>query len=180
MKLHQQIAALRKSKGLTQEELATRTKLTVRTIQRIEGGENIPRSYTLKAIAAALDTPFEYFTAKDNNIDVHSLQLVNLSCFFYIVIPYVHFLVPSHLLRKRAKGLTLEMIAFGKKIIRQQIYWVVALQLSMLTTLAFNFNKGFTISYLWPFLIMYFLNAVLIFINAAKIKRRYKSMIPSI
>ncbi len=62
MELHQEIAAARKKKGLTQEQLAELTNITVRTIQRLESGESVPRPYTLKAIAAALDTTFEALT----------------------------------------------------------------------------------------------------------------------
>ena len=40
------IQELRKQKGMTQEDLADKTGLSVRTIQRIESGEVDPRSYT--------------------------------------------------------------------------------------------------------------------------------------
>ncbi|WP_156168436.1 helix-turn-helix transcriptional regulator [Kordia zhangzhouensis] len=58
-KLGQKIAALRKEKGLTQEELIERCNVSIRTIQRIEAGEVTPRSYTLKAIFEALDYNLE-------------------------------------------------------------------------------------------------------------------------
>jgi transcriptional regulator with XRE-family HTH domain len=53
--LGKKIAELRKSKGLTQEELVDKCNLNVRTLQRIESGEVTPRIYTLKMIFAALD-----------------------------------------------------------------------------------------------------------------------------
>ena len=53
--LGKKIAELRKSKGLTQEELVEKCNLNVRTLQRIECGEVTPRSYTIKVIFAALD-----------------------------------------------------------------------------------------------------------------------------
>jgi transcriptional regulator with XRE-family HTH domain len=53
--LGKKIAELRKAKGLTQEELVEKCNLSVRTLQRIESGEVMPRSYTIKAIFAALD-----------------------------------------------------------------------------------------------------------------------------
>ena len=49
------ILAARKAKGLTQEELADDSKLSLRTIQRIEKGENIPRGKTLELIEQSLD-----------------------------------------------------------------------------------------------------------------------------
>jgi transcriptional regulator with XRE-family HTH domain len=49
----------RLSKGLTQKELSERTNVSVRSIQRIENAELIPRSYTLKTIAEALGISFD-------------------------------------------------------------------------------------------------------------------------
>lgn len=53
--LGKKIVELRKAKGFTQEELVEKCKLSVRTIQRIEAGEVVPRSYTVRIIFAALD-----------------------------------------------------------------------------------------------------------------------------
>ncbi|WP_321375109.1 helix-turn-helix transcriptional regulator [uncultured Draconibacterium sp.] len=52
------IAEKRKAKGLTQDELVEKCKLNVRTLQRIEAGEVMPRSFTLKVIAKELDLNF--------------------------------------------------------------------------------------------------------------------------
>jgi N-acetylmuramoyl-L-alanine amidase len=53
--LGKKIAELRKAKGLTQEELVAECNLNVRTLQRIESGAVMPRSYTVRIIFAALD-----------------------------------------------------------------------------------------------------------------------------
>jgi transcriptional regulator with XRE-family HTH domain len=53
--LGKKIADLRKAKGYTQEELVERCNLSVRTLQRIESGEVVPRSHTIRVIFAALD-----------------------------------------------------------------------------------------------------------------------------
>ncbi|MEL7585608.1 MAG: helix-turn-helix transcriptional regulator [Prolixibacteraceae bacterium] len=53
--LGRKISELRKAKGWTQEELVERCNISVRTIQRIETGEVMPRVYTVKTILAALD-----------------------------------------------------------------------------------------------------------------------------
>lgn len=50
----QKIAELRNQKGLTQEELAAKCNINVRSIQRIEKGEVLPRKYTLKILSEAL------------------------------------------------------------------------------------------------------------------------------
>ncbi len=53
--LGKKIAELRKTKGLTQEEVIQRCNINVRTLQRIEAGEVTPRYYTIKLILEALE-----------------------------------------------------------------------------------------------------------------------------
>lgn len=57
--LGKRILELRKQKGFTQEELVEQCNISVRTIQRIEAGEVMPRSYTVKTILSALDYDLE-------------------------------------------------------------------------------------------------------------------------
>ncbi|WP_299258551.1 helix-turn-helix transcriptional regulator [uncultured Aquimarina sp.] len=62
------ISELRKSKGLTQEELVQQCNISVRTIQRIEAGEVTPRSYTIKTILSALDYDLEKIQTEKSKI----------------------------------------------------------------------------------------------------------------
>ena len=64
--LGKKIAELRKAQGLTQEELVSKCKLTVRTLQRIESGVVTPRSYTVKMLFAALDYNVYNFSESDS------------------------------------------------------------------------------------------------------------------
>ena len=52
--------------GITQEELALKCKVTIRTIQRIESGLVKPRSYTMRAISEVLD--YDFFPLHDTNL----------------------------------------------------------------------------------------------------------------
>ena len=63
---------IRNARGLTQEEVAERSKVNVRTIQRLESGLVKPRVYTIKALSEALD--FDFFARLENgkNADYHS------------------------------------------------------------------------------------------------------------
>ena len=59
-KLSQSVKELRKEKSFSQEELAKKSGLSLRTIQRLENGETEPTGETLKRISAVLDlTPNE-------------------------------------------------------------------------------------------------------------------------
>ncbi len=192
MTLQQKIIAARKNKGFTQEELADLTKITPRTIQRIESGESVPRNFTLKAIAVALDMPFENLItnevqSKDTIVELsndliskkdhveHFLRMFCLSCFSYIILPYVHFLLPAYLVKKKDK-LSPNSLRFTQRVIRTQVYWIVTTIFVFLIVLAYNLyfvkQLGFSypVNYLVPFFIMYFTNAVIILINLKEVK----------
>lgn len=64
--LGRRLTALRKEKNLTQEELVEKSHVSVRTIQRIESGEVLPRLSTLKILLAALGENAESFLTKPN------------------------------------------------------------------------------------------------------------------
>ncbi len=91
------IKELRIKKGITQEELADRTELSARTIQRIENGEVDPRAYTLQMIARALEVDFSIFTenvsAGDEDFDEAYksiwLALIHLSGLLPLFFPTV-------------------------------------------------------------------------------------------
>lgn len=74
------IAELRLQKGLTQEELVEKCNISVRTIQRIEAGESMPRVYTIKTILAALDRDLDDLQTDDSILEskVKQVLLINL------------------------------------------------------------------------------------------------------
>lgn len=53
------LALYRRKKGLTQEQLAELSGVTARTIQRIEKGDVVPHTQTLKMLAGCLDIDAE-------------------------------------------------------------------------------------------------------------------------
>jgi len=91
------IKELRIKKGLTQEELAYKTEVSARTIQRIENGEVDPRSYTLQMISKALDVDISLFTETNSKESIETykenertwLALIHLSGLFFLIFPSV-------------------------------------------------------------------------------------------
>lgn len=91
------IKELRVKKGMTQEELAEKTEISARTIQRIENGEVDPRAYTLQMIAKALGVDFSIFTESksDESQEIEKvnnnnwLGLLHLSGLIPIFIPTI-------------------------------------------------------------------------------------------
>ena len=66
----------RVSKGLTQKELSEKSRISIRSIQRIENGELIPRTYTLKTLAETLGLSFDEFlvAARQQEIEINDNQ----------------------------------------------------------------------------------------------------------
>ncbi|WP_340153857.1 helix-turn-helix transcriptional regulator [uncultured Marivirga sp.] len=65
----------RKAQGLTQEELVEKCNLNVRTLQRIEAGEVLPRSYTVKSILEVLKVDFSELNLKEEQKNQLSVLL---------------------------------------------------------------------------------------------------------
>jgi transcriptional regulator with XRE-family HTH domain len=94
MKTGQLIKELRLKKGITQEDLAAKTDISVRTIQRIENGDVDPRAYTLQSIATALEVDFEILANSEPEVQVVPdnrrskwLPLLHLSGLLLLIIP---------------------------------------------------------------------------------------------
>ncbi|XLS28951.1 helix-turn-helix domain-containing protein [Flavobacteriaceae bacterium M23B6Z8] len=73
------ISEIRKQKGLTQEELVEKCNINVRTIQRIEAGEVMPRSYTIKTILNALEVDYDQMASMTNlESNMRNLMMLDL------------------------------------------------------------------------------------------------------
>ncbi len=194
MDLHQKIVAARTRSGLTQEELASRCGVTSRTVQRIESGTTVPRSFTLRSIATALNIPFEELnepnadtsvepTTHQSEPDVeeqrHFLQMLSLSCFSFLLIPYLHFLIPAYLLKKQRVTVP-SVTRTARKIISGQVYWVVANTVAFLVALGLNmamsaYDIDMHISYVLVFFLSYLANAAIILVSYNKVSRHQKT-----
>ena len=67
MEFGERLKELRTSLNCSQKELAEKTGLTLRTIQRIENNEVKPSLYSLKVIGEALKTDFSEFAKKSES-----------------------------------------------------------------------------------------------------------------
>lgn len=174
------IKNLRSRKGFSQEELADKTGLSLRTIQRIENGETEPRGDSLKRLAAAFDVaPDEImdWTVEENNGFLTSLNLAALT---FIIFPLLGILVPLIMWiskKDKIKGIN----ATAKSILNFQITWVMVLfvgYLAIVASIAYAFESEQNISpaIIRPrmlfmvgfFAVMYLYNLTLIIINIVK------------
>ncbi|MBT3313141.1 MAG: helix-turn-helix domain-containing protein [Anaerolineae bacterium] len=75
---------LRQQKGFTQEQLAEKCEVSPRTIQRIEGGEVDPRSYTLQCLSNSLEFDFLKENSENENLWLTALHLSSIFCILII------------------------------------------------------------------------------------------------
>ena len=118
------IRELRIKKGMTQEELADKTEVSARTIQRIENGEVDPRAYTLQMIAKALEVDYNLFVENEPDEEQEIQQanannwlgLLHMSGFIPLIFPTV--LVWNHK-KDKIKGMSeqyRDIISFQLKV----------------------------------------------------------------
>lgn len=181
----------RQQRNLTQEELAEKSGLSVRTIQRIEAGTS-PKGYTLKVLAKALEIDPGELTetfgeqkdikAKDSEINqkepgketdeqvyysIRLLRLINLSSLPFTFLPPLNIIVPLLIvLYKKEKNPT------TKQILSIQLLWTI-LAILMFMLGAF-IKKWFSLDNSINTLIMFGLiscNILIILRNAVGIAR---------
>ena len=96
--LQENLLYQRKLKGYTQDELAERTTVGVRTIQRIEKGEVQPHLQTIKLLAVGLGVEVEDLIVlqdpKEEPIKRKWMLLIHSSPFFGLIIPFANILFP--------------------------------------------------------------------------------------
>ncbi|WP_167614134.1 helix-turn-helix domain-containing protein [Maribellus sediminis] len=126
--LAKNIKELRNRKGISQELLAEKSGVSLRTVQRIENGETEPRGDTLVRLAEALDTAPENLSDWKLTEDKSALMTLNLSALGFIVFPLLGIIIPMVIwISKKGKVRDLDKLA--KSILNFQILWVVVLLL---------------------------------------------------
>jgi uncharacterized Tic20 family protein len=126
LNLAQKLKELRNRKGLSQEVLAEDSGLSLRTIQRIENNETVPRGDTLKRLAIALDTsPDEIIDWKIQE-DQNYLTLMSISALGFLFFPLLGIIIPLTMwIFKKDKIKNVNEL--GKSMLNFQISWTILL-----------------------------------------------------
>ncbi len=100
---------------LTQEELAEKSGISVRTIQRIEAG-TIPKGFTLKTLAKTLHVSENDLLENGqiaDKVDITWLKLINLSSLPFTFIPPANIIIPLLLMtaKKQFNPLTKQIVS---------------------------------------------------------------------
>ena len=162
----------RESLNLTQEELSDKSKISIRTIQRIESG-NHPKGQTLKLLAKTLGIKEnELLQNEEIKIDINFtiIKIINLSSLPFTVVPFANIIIPLIIMfaKKQFNPLT-------KQIVSIQILWLISsVIIFMLSAFAknwFSLGNKFTLIVM---ILLVLSNVFIILRNAVEIDKRKK------
>ena len=177
-----ELKKIREKRNLTQEELAEKSGISVRTIQRIEAGTT-PKGYTLKTLAESLDvSENDLLTSKtikeeiiiDEVIDTteknHSLfnsgliKIINLSSLPFAWLPIANFLLPLLIM-----FFTKEKSPIVKQIISLQIFLAI---ISPIIFMLIALLKLGSVSVMITMIVLVLANVYIILRNAYEIDKK--------
>lgn len=180
------LKAIREQKNLTQEELSEASKISVRTIQRIEAGTG-PKGHTLKALAKALDveesslqdsiisqenpeeiTDVQHIEQKEEPTEINyfRIKMINLSSLLFIILPPLNILVPLFLMFKMKQRNPL-----ARQIISVQMMWTAMAPIVFMLGIFLKLGRQFTLVVM---ILIVLSNVYIILRNAAEIDRKKK------
>lgn len=129
--MRNKIKLLREQKNMTQNELAEKSGLSLRTIQRIEAG-NIPKGFTLKAIAQSLNIePENLMKGMEEKAKIDRAKLINFSALSGLILPFGGVIFPLILTYKTKDEKNREL---GKNILGVQIMVTTILSVLMVVS----------------------------------------------
>ncbi|TPN82904.1 helix-turn-helix domain-containing protein [Aquimarina algicola] len=168
------IQEYREKLNLTQEELAEKSGLSVRTIQRIEAGAKL-KGHTLNALANALGIEKDILvnTKSAEYTNLKLVKWINLSSLPFILIPFANILVPAILIYK-----TKEYNALTKQIVSIQILWTIIS--AIVFFLSPFINRLFSVEIritLIVLVISILINILIIVLNSIELDRNKKLLI---
>lgn len=183
--LSKKVKELRVRKGFSQEELAEKSGLSLRTIQRIENGETDPRGDSLQRLSVAFDVQPNDLIEWNTREDTSALEVLNLSSLAFLVFPLFGIVVPLIVWtgkKNQIKGFD----KLAKEILTFQIIWCVAVFV-VFAIVTFRMTQTFTsiqggdvsptmvseqMKTMWiAYLFLYAFNIGMIIFNAIRIKR---------
>ncbi len=159
----------RELQHLTQEELAEKSGVSVRTIQRIEAGTP-PKGHTLKTLAKALHVEEKNLVEAaqaDQKVNYTKVKVINIATILFILFPPLNIIIPLLLM-----WIFKEYHKLSKQIVSIQIVWtifsVIAVVLTALTRNWFWLPDEIVLIVM---VILVLVNVFIILANAAKIDK---------
>lgn len=179
-----ELKKIRETKNLTQEELAEKSGVSVRTIQRIEAGTT-PKGYTLKTLAESLEVSENdlltsetikeeividevIFATEENNSLSNSglIKIINLSSLPFAWLPIANFLLPLLIM-----FFTKEKSPIVKQIISLQIFLAI---ISPIIFMLIALLKLGSVSVMITMIVLVLTNVFVILRNAYEIDNKQR------
>lgn len=181
LNLAQRVKDLRNRKGISQEVLAEESGLSLRTIQRIENNETVPRGDTLKRLAIALDTSPDEIVDWKIQEDQNYLTLMSLSALGFLFFPLLGIIIPLIMwIFKKDKLKNVNEL--GKSMLNFQISWTLLLFLYYIFIITGMFGGGFRgilpnwnfriFTMFIPLIILYAYNIIVTVYNTIRVYNR--------
>ena len=171
------LKSIREQEGYTQADLAAKTGLSLRTIQRLENTNKVPKGYTLNVLAEEFNMEPSTLQAKYLNIkrsrdfEITTIKMINLSVLSFLGIPFGNLIFPIIIWRNNRDSQLVDEV--GRRVVNFQILFTLALSL-LLILIPFTFAKllpGIPII-LISVLFAYLFNIVVIIRTAIKIQHQ--------
>ena len=171
------LKAIREKEGYTQTDLANKTGLSLRTIQRLENTNNVPKGYTLNALAeefnmepSALQAKY-INTKRSRDSEITTIKIINLSVLSFLGIPFGNLIIPIIIWRNNRDSQFVDEV--GRRIVNFQILFTLTLSVALIL-LPFTLGKllpGIPIVLILA-LVAYLFNIVVIIRTAIKIQHQ--------
>lgn len=181
------VKELRNRKGFSQEMLAEESSLSLRTIQRIENDETVPRGDTLKRLAVALDTSPDDIIDWKIQEDQNYLRSMSLSALWFLIFPLLGIIIPLTMwIQKKDKLKNVNEL--GVSMLNFQITWTIFFSFILLFLLIVKSGSEWNFLSLLvlfsPIIILYLYNFIAIITNTIKISKnqpfRFRPSLPLI
>lgn len=158
------IKEIRISKGFSQEELATKSNVSIRTIQRIEKHENTPHGKTLQLICEALGVQAEDVLEFNQSEDTRIMSWMYFSIISGLALPLGNIIVPLIFWLTNKSNIK-DADKIGKHLVYNQIIISIVIFSSLVLTAFFKINHMYPEHNRYGF-ILFFLLAGLNYIYA--------------
>ena len=176
--LGKRVTEERLRRGMSQEDLAGESLLSLRTIQRIESGQTTPRGDTLKRLATALKIPVEDLIDWDLQEDTNLVVLLNLAQLSFLAFPLFGMLVPL-IMWLANRNRVRDVDQAGKSILNFQTSWSLLLFSIHLLGLAIilimnEVTRELYYGYAIALGVLYSYNLLQIFLNISRYRKQGK------
>lgn len=169
------LKSIREQEGYTQADLSSKTGLSLRTIQRLENTNKVPKGYTLNALAEEFNIEPSTLQAKyinskrSRDSEITTIKMINLSVLSFLGIPFGNLIIPIIIWRNNRDSQLVDEV--GRRIVNFQIIFTLTLSV-VLILLPFTLGKllpGIPIVLIIA-LCAYLFNIVVIIRTATKIQ----------